>query len=314
MRYATPFARANMVTGHEPARVRSGTGEKIESAARSLPASERRSKQRPLLHFRRIELKYFVPDRMLPHLRARLTPFTNVDPYLVKEGLGRISYPVSSLYFDTQDLKAFAEKEAGLFYRRKLRLRTYEHEFSAEQPCFLEIKRRLDSVVLKDRISFPARTLDSSIAMPRLLGHLLDNAKGAPDTINEAQLMRMWLNLQPSAFVRYDRLALVAKEDPSLRVTIDHNLAGLWNPAYVLGAMPYRSVGNINASGMDGVGGRYSILELKCDRAIPGWFHQIVRDLELTRSAYSKYFLVVASLRPQLKFDCGADFLPGGSP
>ena len=120
---------------------------------------ERRAHPRPPLHFRRIELKYFLPDRFLTHFVERISPYTEVDPYLVREGLGRVSYPVTSLYFDSYDLQAFHEKEDGLFYRRKIRLRAYEDEFAEASPAFLEIKRRLDSVVIKDRLSLPAGSL-----------------------------------------------------------------------------------------------------------------------------------------------------------
>src|SRR5947207_15583680 len=121
---------------------------------------ERRSRPRPPLHFRRLELKYFLPDRWIRHLVEQISPFTEVDPYLVREGRGRTSYPVTSLYFDSYDLSSFLEKENGLLFRRKIRLRTYEQAFSRNAPCFIEIKRRLDSVVIKDRLPLPAGVLD----------------------------------------------------------------------------------------------------------------------------------------------------------
>src|SRR5690242_2197936 len=116
-------------------------------------AVERRTVPRAPLHFQRIELKYFLPYRYLDHFVERVSRRTDVDPYLVKEGLGRTRYPVTSLYFDSYDLAAWREKEDGQFYRRKIRLRTYTEEFAEDTPCFLEIKRRLDTVVLKDHRS-----------------------------------------------------------------------------------------------------------------------------------------------------------------
>ena len=55
----------------------------------------------PLLHFRRAELKYVVPDRLIPSLIDRISLYTQPDPYLVQEGKSRSSYPVTSLYFDS---------------------------------------------------------------------------------------------------------------------------------------------------------------------------------------------------------------------
>src|SRR3954453_20161814 len=111
--------------------------------------AERRTVPRAPLHFQRIELKYFLPYRYLDHFVERVSRRTDVDPYFVKEGHGHTRYPVTSLYFDSYDLAAWREKEDGQFFRRKIRLRTYTEQFSEQTPCFLEIKRRLDAVVLK---------------------------------------------------------------------------------------------------------------------------------------------------------------------
>src|SRR5437764_2839077 len=139
--------------------------------------AERRGAPRPPLHFQRIELKYFLPYRYLDHFIERVSRRTDVDPYLVKEGLGRTRYPVTSLYFDSWDLQAWDEKDGGQFFRRKIRLRAYEDEFSELSPCFLEIKRRLDAVVLKHRIGLPAGVLRDDMPPGRLLRHLLAEAQ-----------------------------------------------------------------------------------------------------------------------------------------
>lgn len=279
------------------------------------PASiERRGKARPPLHFRRIELKYFLPERLLPHFIDRISPYTDVDPYLVREGRGRTAYPVTSLYFDSWDLQAFDEKENGQFFRRKIRLRAYENEFATNDPCFLEIKRRLDSVVLKDRISLPIGLITPDVPMSGLMGHLLRNVEKPDRTFEEAQMMRGWLNLRPTAFVRYQRLALVGKEDPNTRVTVDRRLQGTWRPANIIGTVLMRTIDSLMATGMNGISGRYGMLELKCNNVIPSWFHRAVQDLELMRTAYSKYYLVVLALRPRIVEDCEPRFVSvGGS-
>jgi hypothetical protein len=295
--------------------VRSRTAERPVSPELYPQPLERRAKVRPPLHFQRIELKYFLPERILPHFIHRISPYTDVDPYLVKEGRGRTHYPVTSLYFDSWDLQAWDEKESGQFYRRKIRLRTYEDEFRTSDPSFLEIKRRLDSVVLKDRLSLPTGVMTPDVPMSGLLRHLLANVENRADpTLGEAQLLRGWFNLQPAALVRYQRLAMVGKEDPNTRVTVDRHLQGTWRPGRLLGAVPMRTVDSVIATGMDGVSGRYGLLELKCNNVVPSWFHRAVQDLELMRTAFSKYYLVVMALRPQIFEDCEPGFaLAGGS-
>jgi hypothetical protein len=274
--------------------------------------AERRVAPRAPLHFQRIELKYFLPYRQLDHFVERVSRRTDVDPYLVKEGLGRTRYPVTSLYFDSYDLAAWREKEDGQFYRRKIRLRTYTEEFSQQAPCFLEIKRRLDAVVLKDRIGLPAGVLTHDVSPTRLLPHLLDSAQERDATVLEAEMMRGWFNLQPAAIVRYRRTALVAKEDPNTRITVDHDLQGVFRPPSILGTVPMRGIDNINATGMNGISGKYALLEIKSNNVIPAWLHEVVQDMELTRTAYSKYYLVVLALRPGLAEDCDPNFLDEG--
>ena len=274
-------------------------------------AAERRKDPRAPLHFQRIELKYFLPYRYLEHFVERVSRRTNVDPYLVQEGLGRTRYPVTSLYFDSWDLSAWREKEDGQFFRRKIRLRTYTDEFSEHAPCFLEIKRRLDAVVLKDRIGLPAGVLTPDVWPSRLLPHLLSHAEARDETSDEAEMMRGWFNLQPTAIVRYQRTALVAKEDPNTRITVDHNLQGVFRPPSILGTVPLRGIDNINATGMDAISGKYALLEIKSNNVIPAWLHEVIADLELTRTAYSKYYLVVLALRPSIYEDCDERMLEG---
>ncbi len=275
-------------------------------------AAERRTAPRAPLHFQRIELKYFIPYRQIDHFVERISRRTDVDPYLVKEGLGRTRYPVTSLYFDSYDLQAWDEKENGQHYRRKIRLRTYEQEFATTAPAFLEIKRRLDAVVLKDRIGLPAGVLKADMSPRRLLPHLLAQAHERDATALEAHMMLGWLNLQPTAIVKYQRMALVAKEDPNMRITVDHHIEGVWRPPVILGNVPMRSVDNINATGLNGIGGKYALLELKSNGGIPGWLHEAIQDMELNRTAYSKYYLVVMALRPELGEDCDDRFEPSG--
>ncbi len=275
--------------------------------------AERRSAPRAPLHFQRIELKYFLPYRHLDHFVERVSRRTDVDPYLVKEGHGRTRYPVTSLYFDSFDLAAWREKEDGQFFRRKIRLRTYTEEFSTSAPCFLEIKRRLDAVVLKDRIGLPAGVLTPDVLPNRLLPHLLAHAEERNVTAHEAEMMRGWLNLEPSAIVRYQRTALVAKEDPNTRITVDHDIQGSFRPASILGAVPLRGVDNIIATGMNAISGKYAMLEIKSNNVIPAWLHEVIQDMELSRTAYSKYYLVVLALRPGLSEDCDAPFADQGA-
>ncbi|MBU0458310.1 polyphosphate polymerase domain-containing protein [Patescibacteria group bacterium] len=247
----------------------------------------KKTKQASPLHFRRIELKYLVPDRLIPVFIDHLAPYVQPDSYLLEEGMGRTSYPVTSLYFDSIDLNSLQEKEAGLLSRRKLRLRTYGEYFTERSPAFLEIKRRHDFVVSKDRLSLSVGHLKEGLPMSALIDHVLGRVEASEEVYTEANLLRRWYNLVPTALVNYQRIPFVGMQDRRFRITIDHHLKGAWKIPSLLGPQFIRSV-------HEGI----SVLELKCNHAIPAWFHDCVKDLQMDRVAHSKYAMVVEGLRP----------------
>ncbi len=266
-----------------------------------MPSNPRRSTGRPLplnnmmrlrhpsaqtpLHFRRMEVKYLLPDRLAPSFLDRIAPYTEVDPFLVASGQGQTQYPVTSLYFDSIDLHALAEKDAGLLSRRKLRLRTYGEEFSERASCFLEIKRRHDFVVSKDRLALSVGRV-SHAPTEDLLSHLLHRIEADARVTAEANILHRRYNLQPTALVRYLRIPFVARHDRRFRITVDRDLAGFWRPARFLGPVPlHRCL----------IG--YSVIELKWNHAVPSWFHAAIQDFNLVRTAFSKYAVTVLSLR-----------------
>ena len=255
-----------------------------------------------------------MPERFVEQYIERITPFTDLDPFLLSEGKGRTWYPVTSLYFDSADLQALFEKEAGWLSRRKIRLRTYDDWFSESGNTFLEIKRRYDFLVSKDRLQLSIGSMDWVTYKTGFLNHLLKRVEASEDVSAEAETLRAWYNLRSTALVKYRRMAFVGKEDRNLRLTIDSHLQGMWRPPSLIGPRPYSSCGmdvvtpNLIAYGAhvhDGImstlpANSWNIIEFKCNHSIPGWLHQIVKDMELTRSAYSKYAMVVRALRPQL--------------
>ncbi len=249
----------------------------------------RHRKQKPPLHFRRIEIKYLLPDREIPRLIHRLSPYTDIDPYLREEGLGRTTYFVTSLYFDSVDQHALFEKAAGILSRRKVRLRTYHDTFSMASPFFLEIKRRHDFIISKDRLSLAQGCMHGRTPMPHLLKHMLSHVEGKEAVAQEVQLLHAWYNLQPTTLVRYRRIPFVGKEDERFRITIDHDLGGCWRPM----SLEHPSIRKC-------LHGR-SVLELKFNHTVPRWFHNVIQDFSLERVSNSKYAIVTKNLGPPLE-------------
>ncbi len=241
------------------------------------------------LHFRRIELKYLLPERLLPMFRDRIAPYTQRDPFLVEHGVKDESYPVLSLYFDSVDLHFLQEKEAGLLARRKLRLRTYDTEFSPRSRTFLEIKRRYDATVSKDRIRSNLEGITTGMPVTGLLDSLLHSAEADDGVLSEARLLQSAYNLQPTTLVSYHRHPFVGRHDRRFRITLDHRMSAAWKPRQLL-----------HEDMLTPIHPGWSILEVKFDHAVPAWFHDIVEDLELTRTAYSKYAWATIGMRQRM--------------
>jgi hypothetical protein len=273
-----------------------------------VPSAERRQHVTPL-HFRRIELKYVLPQAVVPELVARMSPYVDWDPFLANGGS---SYPVTSLYFDSYDFHSLFAKEAGWLARRRIRLRTYSERFTLGNTAFFEIKRRHDFLVSKDRL--PLTLTEDATAPGVTLRRLLRLTRdGSQTAVDEAKSMAAWYNLRPAALVSYDRVAFVSRNDPELRITIDRDLRGSWRPLGLGGSAPYQRCGihpvlpRLMAYGAHQAQGphplsatRHVVVELKFAHGIPRWLHDIIAGMNLARSAYSKYGSVVRTLQPNL--------------
>ena len=236
------------------------------------------------LHFRRIELKYRIPQRCIPFLLSAIQPYVAPDPYLISEGKEKTAYPVCSLYYDSIDLQAYHEKLAGILARCKVRLRTYAPLFSEDVPVFLEVKRRWDFAVSKDRFLCPPAILQCDIrSLDDVVRTLIRNRESDEELFDELQLLLHWYNLQPTTLVRYNRRPFVGRHDKRFRITLDSDIESVWKPSHApLHDLSFRPSLHHGA-----------VLELKSNHNVPGWFHGIIRHFQLERLSISKYALAV---------------------
>lgn len=134
----------------------------------------------------------------------------------------------NTVYYDTPDLRAWAEKENGDGRKRKIRARWYgrTEELSGNVPVFLEIKYRVGAARRKERaMSFaPAADLASAPLDDRFWLDLFARAAGRLG----APVGPAWA---PTCLIVYDRLRW---DDPrgGGRVSLDRDIrAPRWNPA-----------------------------------------------------------------------------------
>lgn len=225
----------------------------------------------------RRELKYLVREQDRARLLRRIAPFLHLDSHATRQDSGDAGYTVRSIYFDTPGLRDWAEKESGDSIRRKVRVRAYDAPDSG--PVTLEIKRKEESAVWKDRALMTAQAAAALLA------------GGSPHAVPEAARVaaeRFLYRLraehrQPVLLVTYWREPFVGRFDPSLRVTLDRRLR----------VAPYPRLGaeleGIYSEQLRPVLPGHFILEVKYDREYPSWLRGIAAEMRLRQQALSKY-------------------------
>src|SRR3954467_6035275 len=93
------------------------------------------------------ELKYIISEETALLVRDFVRRYLEFDEYSV--GRPNYSYPVHSLYLDSDDLSLYWQTINGNKNRYKLRLRFYND--IPDTPIFFEIKRRMNNCILKQR-------------------------------------------------------------------------------------------------------------------------------------------------------------------
>jgi hypothetical protein len=251
--------------------------------------------------FNRFELKYLLSLQQATRIK------TSLQRYLVPDEHGQNNgrYTLSSLYYDSPNLRCYRENQDGLKFRRKLRIRRYETGavFTDESPVFLEIKQRYDHITQKRRAVLPyheALRLCNDRQIP-------DHGPGDKALIEEIYVFLWQYNLRPVRIVRYDRQAFTGTEYHSgLRVTFDTSLSfkahqlHLHEQPSVLPMLPAGSV----------------VMEIKVNERIPFWLTDMIAAHDLQRVGVSKYCRSIeaarnipAARRHGLRAECAQDVL-----
>jgi SPX domain protein involved in polyphosphate accumulation len=186
-------------------------------------------------------------------------------------------YPIVSLYLDSDDLLLCRESLTGHKNRFKLRIRSYTDE--PEYPRFFEIKRRINTIIMKSR----ARVMDSDVET-LLAGLPLppQNYTADVDAIDQFQLYASSIRAKPAILVRYMRQAYEGNDQNRVRVTFDRELA--YKTTKVAQVRLGGSRWQRNPFTIGGV-----ILEIKFTDRYPAWLGRLVKHFNLRSRSISKY-------------------------
>jgi hypothetical protein len=224
----------------------------------------------------RFELKYLINESTAERVRDFVRCYLSMDEFGV--GKPNYSYPVHSLYLDSDSLEIYWRTINGDKNRFKLRLRYYSDH--ADTPVFFEIKRRMKDIILKQRGGV------KQSAVPLLLrGHfpapehmLSRDASGLVAVQKFCQLMAQ-LHAKPKSHIFYKREAYVSDDD-QVRVTMDRDV---YSEPNLSPSIKIKMDKPVHAF----VG--LVILELKFTNRFPNWFRELVRMANVMQCGAAKY-------------------------
>jgi len=223
----------------------------------------------------RFELKYHITESKALAIAQFVRQHIDVDRYCKLQRGG--DYPIVSLYLDSDGLVLCKESLGGVKNRFKLRIRSYTDE--PDYPCFFEIKRRLNRVIMKSRtrvMHSDIRNLVSGLPLPP------QNYNVDMKTLNQFQLYMSNIRARPTILIRYMRQAFEGDSENRVRVTFDRELC------YKVSHIPEVGLGGSgwqrNPFTVGGV-----ILEVKFTERYPLWLSRMVKYFELRARSISKY-------------------------
>lgn len=240
--------------------------------------------QSEISSFQRFEAKYIISEIQARAIRNFIQPYVITDPFAQTDAF----YPIYSLYLDSPDMRLYWMSELGMKNRFKLRVRWYNER--GEAPIFLEIKRRIDNTIRKERkmirheflSKFFKRQMETDELPIPMNGADIDHVLLFFDYVRQ-------LSAKPRIVVRYTREAYVCRWDHSTRITFDRQIQcvpaiycpeikdlsrNIWYP------VPFPSV----------------ILEIKFSNFYPEWIQKTITQMSLSRDSIAKYLVSVKEM------------------
>ena len=214
--------------------------------------------------FQRYELKYLLTRKQKIAVMSAMKPYMSLDQY------GRTT--IRNIYFDTDTFRLIRRSIERPSYKEKLRLRSYQSA-SAEDPVFVELKKKYKSIVYKRRLILPQKQ-----AMDCL-------CSGAPLPVRSQIAKEInyfcsyYQTLKPAVFLSYEREAYYARDGGDFRVTFDENILS-------------RREGFSFAEGIYGtplLDRDTSLMEIKTSGGIPLWMVRCLTEHRIFKTSFSKY-------------------------
>jgi hypothetical protein len=226
--------------------------------------------------FKRYELKYLLTEQQKQTVLSAMEPYMELDRY------GRTT--IRNIYYDTDTYRLIRRSIEKPDYKEKLRIRSYR-QVTADGAVFVELKKKVDGVVYKRRVSMPEQEAADWIRSGK--------------TEQTGQIVReidyfidFYQTLHPTVFLSYEREAYYERDGGDFRVTFDDHILcrtddlSLTSEVY---GTPILEPGKV-------------LMELKCAGGIPLWMAHVLSENKIYKTSFSKYGTAYTQLIfPQLR-------------
>lgn len=212
----------------------------------------------------RHEVKHEINYSDMLVIRHRLSTVAYPDPYSING-----KYHIRSLYFDNLSDKALMDKQSGVSFREKFRIRYYNGDTSI---IHLEKKTKMNH--LGNKQSAPLTAEQAQKIVDGDIGWML----GSPHSLIQELYSRMQIQgILPKTIVEYTREPFVYPAG-NVRVTIDYNIrSGI------------RCTDFLNTECITVPVSQSIILEVKWDGFLPDIIRDAVSLPDRRGGAFSKY-------------------------
>ncbi|MEE5992776.1 MAG: polyphosphate polymerase domain-containing protein [Oscillospiraceae bacterium] len=223
--------------------------------------------------FMRKEIKFLLSMEQYEALLVEVHKYMDPDKFCI----GGKDYGIFNLYYDTPDdylIRTSLEKPK---YKEKLRLRSYFSPAKPSDKVFLEIKKKVNGIVTKRRVTL---TLAESDAYMMQRQKPVDLSKYIQKQIfSELDVFLDSYPVAPKQYISYQRSAFFGKDDPDFRLTFDRQIT---ERRYDLSL-------SLPSYGAQIIAPNQRLMEVKIAGAMPLWLSQKLSELKIYKISFSKY-------------------------
>lgn len=229
--------------------------------------------------FKRYEIKYLLTSQQKERILRVMEPYMKLDCY------GRTM--IRNIYYDTNSFRLIRRSLEKPAYKEKLRIRSYQAA-AGEDPVFVELKKKYQSVVYKRRLTLPE---EQAMYAFRYNLPLPVHSQIA----QEIEYFRAYYaGLHPTVFLAYEREAYYSLDGGEFRVTFDENIL-------------YReynfSLGS-KVSGTPLLAEGQTLMEIKTAGGLPLWMSRELNRLRVYPASFSKYGAAYRQMMARTQRDC----------